>query len=137
MPDVFVPLDTLEYTDYYRDLLAKGIINRFVISHVDNNRKLILKKYKTVKDFDCGFIVDDSLMDELKKLGEADSVKFNEEQYEKSKELLKSVTKALIARDVYTDPGAFYVVSNHRNPIFKKALEIINDDKIYYGTLEK
>ena len=137
MPDVFVPLDTLEYTDYYRDLLAKGIINRFVISHVDNNRKLILKKYKTVKDFDCGFIVDDSLMDELKKLGEADSVKFNEEQYEKSKELLKSVTKALIARDVYTDPGAFYVVSNHRNPIFKKALEIINDDKIYYGKLEK
>ena len=76
-------------------------------------------------------------MDELKKLGEADSVKFNEEQYEKSKELLKSVTKALIARDVYTGPGAFYVVSNHRNPIFKKALEIINDDKIYYGKLEK
>lgn len=136
MPDVFVPLDTVEYTNYYRDLLAKGSINRYVVSYVDNNRKQLQKTYKKMEDFDACFAVDDAMMDELRKFGEADSVKFNEEQYAKSCEMLRNIVKALIARDVYTDPAAFYVVSNKRNDIFKKALEIINDDKTYRQKLQ-
>lgn len=131
MPDEFVPLDTLEYTDYYRDLLAKGSINRYVVTYVDNNRKQLQKTYKKLDEFDAKFIIDDTMMNELCKFGEADSVKFNEEQFNKSREMIRSIVKALIARDVYTDPAAFYVVSNKRNDIFKKALEIINDDRIY------
>ncbi len=131
MPDVFVPLDTTEYTKYYRELMAKGLINRYVISYVDENRKPLLKRWKTVADFDKGFNVSDDMIADLCRLGEADSVKINEEELEKSRELLRNVTKALIARDVYTDPAAFYVVNNHRNPIFLRALEIINDDKEY------
>lgn len=136
MPDEFVPLDTLEYTDYYRDLLAKGVINRYVITYIDNNRKLILKKYKTVDDFDKRFAVGDDMLAELCKMGESDGIKLDEEQFGKSKELLRNVVKALLARDAYTDPAAFYMVSNHRNPIFLRALEIINDDKLYNSKLE-
>lgn len=137
MPDEFVPLDTTEYTNYYRDLLAKGSINRYAVSYVDNNRKALQKRFKNVSDYDAGFDVDDEMMRELCKFGDADSVKYNEEQFLKSREMLRNVVKALIARDIYTDPAAFYVVSNKRNDIFKRALEVINDNRVYHEKLEK
>ena len=135
MPDVFVPLDTTEYTKYYRELMAKGIINRYVISYIDQNRKPLLKQWKTVEDFDRGFEVTDEMIADLCRLGVTDSVKINEEELARSRELLRNVAKALIARDAYTDQAAFYVVNNHRNPIFRRALEIINDDKQYLNLL--
>ena len=136
MPDEFVPLDTVEYTKYYRDLMAKGIFNRYVISYVDSHRKDILKQWKKVADFDKSFTVTDEMLSDLCRLGVSDSVKINEEELAKSRELIRSVTKALLARDVYTDPAAYYMVINHRNPIFLRGLEIINDDKLYYGKLQ-
>lgn len=136
MPDEFVALDTLEYTNYYRDLMAKGIFNRYVITYIDSHRKEIQKQWKNVDDFDKHFEVTDEMLADLCRLGETDSVKFNDEQYAKSKELMRNITKALLARDVYTDPAAFYVVNNHRNPIFCRAMEIINDDKLYYSKLQ-
>ena len=136
MPDEFVPLDTVEYTKYYRDLMAKGIFNRYVISYVDSHRKDILKQWKKVADFDKSFTVTDEMLSDLCRLGVSDSVKINEEELAKSRELIRSVTKALLARDVYTDPAAYYMVINHRNPIFLRGLEIINDDKLYRSKLQ-
>lgn len=137
MPDEFVPLDTMDFTDYYRDMLAKGTINRYVVTYVDNNRKKLEKTYKSMDDFEAKFDVSEAMMTELRQFGEADSIKFNEEQYAKSAERLRNVVKSLIARDVYTDPAAYYVVSNKRDDIFLKALEIINDDRLYYSKLSE
>jgi hypothetical protein len=39
MPDLFVPVDTSSnYSDYYRDVVSKGVITRFSLSYTDNNR---------------------------------------------------------------------------------------------------
>ena len=62
MPDLYVPIDTSEYSTYYRDLSAKGITNQYVIRYVDKHRKSIIKQYPTVKDFDNGFVVTDEMM---------------------------------------------------------------------------
>ena len=59
MPDVFVPVDTSEYSTYYRDLTAKGITNQYVIGYVDKNRKSISRQFPTIRDFDNGFVVGD------------------------------------------------------------------------------
>ena len=39
--------------------------------------------------------------------------------------------KALIARDAYADPSAYYVVMNHSNEMIRTALDILNDDRRY------
>lgn len=135
MPDEFVPIDTTEYSKYYRDLLAKGTINRYVVTYVDNNRKLILKDYKNIDKFADDFIVSDEMLSELIEYGQADGVEFDEEQWQRSRELVRNVVCALIARDTYTDPAAYYVIANRRNPIFKSALKIISDDQIYTDKL--
>ena len=127
MPDVYVPIDTSEYSTYYRDLSAKGILNQYVIKYVDKNRKSIAKQYSTLDAFDRGFAVSDEMMRDLIAMGEQDSVKFNEEKYRTSELLLKDIVKGLIARDVYGDQSAYNVIINHRNPDLKAAIEVLND----------
>ena len=137
MPDVYVPIDTTEYTTYYRDLVAKGITNQYAISYVDKNRKSIAKKYKTVKDFDENFIVTDEMMRDFIALGEKDSVKYDEEKYRTSESLLKDIIKGLIARDVYSSASAYSVVINHRNRDLKAAIEVLNDRERYARLLRE
>ncbi len=137
MPDVFVPVDTSEYSTYYRDLSAKGIINQFAIRYVDKNRKTISKQFKSVKDFDEGFIVTDEMMRDLIAMGEQDSVKFDEEKFRTSEQLLKAIAKGLIARDVYGDPGAYSIIINHRNHDVQAAYEILNDQERYQRLLRE
>lgn len=127
MPDVYVPIDTTEYSTYYRDLSAKGILNQYVIKYVDKNRKSIAKQYSTLDAFDRGFAVSDAMMRDLIAMGEQDSVKFDEEKYRTSELLLKDIVKGLIARDVYGDQSAYNVIINHRNPDLKAAIEVLND----------
>ncbi len=131
MPDVYVPIDTSEYSTYYRDLTAKGLINQFAIKYVDKNRKSIGKQFKNVKDFDRGFVVTDEMMRDLIAMGDQDSVKYDEEKYRTSEQLLKAIVKGLIARDVYGDPGAYSVVINHRNRDVQAAYEVLNDRDRY------
>ena len=131
MPDVFVPIDTTEYSDYYRDLVAKGVIVQYTLDYVDKHRADINSRYATVADFDRGFVVDETIEKEVIAAGERDSVHFNEEQYAKSKNLIKNIVKALIARDAYADPSAYYVVMNHSNEMIRTALDILNDDRRY------
>ena len=131
MPDVFVPVDTSEYSTYYRDLTAKGITNQYVIGYVDKNRKTISKQFPTVKEFDNGFVVTDGMMRDFIAMGEKDSVKYDEEKYRTSENMLKAIIKGLIARDVYSDPGAYSVIINHRNPDVQAAYNVLNDRDRY------
>lgn len=131
MPDIFVPVDTTEYSTYYRDMVAKGIVNQYVVDYVDKNRKNIKSQYKDVNDFDARFVINEEMMHQFIAMGEKDSVKFDEEKYRTSERLLKLMIKGLIARDVYSDPSAYTIVVNHRNPDLDAALSVINDDKRY------
>lgn len=131
MPDVFVPLDTTENSKYYRDMLAKGIINQFAVDYVDKHRAGIKSSYKDVHDFDKRFSLTDADLKAFIAMGEKDSVKYNEKDYKTSERLFKTVLKGLIARDVFADPGAYTIIINHRNTDVQEALRVINDDKLF------
>ena len=136
MPDVFVPLDTTENSKYYRDILAKGIINQYAVDYVDKHRAQIKKDYKDVYDFDNRFSLTDADMKDFIAMGEKDSVKYNEKDYKTSERLFKTVLKGLVARDVFADPGAYTIIINHRNNDVQEALRVINDDKLYNSLLQ-
>lgn len=127
-PDRFVPLDTTEYTKYYRDVMAKGLINRFVISYVDRNRKEIKKQFPTDTDFVAGFRVTPEILSGLYDLATKEKIEFNAEQAALSSPLFSMVIKALIGRDIY-DNATYFKVYNQHDPIFKEALRLINSDE--------
>ncbi len=128
MPDSFVGLDTTEYTKYYRNIMAKGLINRFAIEYVDEHRKELKKLYKTDDAFVKNFEITPDMLQELKAMADKDGIEFDEEQFQRSSPLLQMILKALIGRDVF-DNATYFKVFNTHDPIFKRAYEIINSDE--------
>ena len=135
MPDIFVPVDTSEYSTYYRDLVAKGVIYQYAIDYVDKHRKDLKKQYATVDDFDKRFNVTDDMMQALIAAGEKEKVTYNEEQYATSKRVISTYVKALIARDTFAEQEAYTKIVNHENPDLKAALKVIYDDQLYNSLL--
>ena len=130
MPDVFVPLDTTQYTDYHRRLVAKGIIPQFALRYVDKNRADLKAQYPDAQKFIKEFTVTDEMLNNLVDAGKAEKVDFDKSQFAKSKEMLRTFVKAAIANDLFS-PGAYFQIVNEQNDIYKEALSIINDDARY------
>lgn len=127
-PDVFVGLDTTDFTKYYRDVQAKGVINQYAISYVDKNRKSILSKYKTDSDFVKHFEVTDDMLEEMSAMAEKEGVSPNEEQMRQSRPLFAMVIKGLVGRDIYDNP-TYFKVFNTYDPIFREAYRLIKSDE--------
>lgn len=130
MPDVFVPLDTTQYTDYHRRLVAKGIIPQFALRYVDKNRANLKAQYPDAQKFIKEFTVTDEMLNNLVDAGKAEKVDFDKSQFAKSKEMLRTFVKAAIANDLFST-GAYFQIVNEQNDIYKEALSIINDDSRY------
>ena len=137
MPDRFVPIDTTAYSDYYRDLVAKGIINRYSITYVDNHRKELKADYPTEKRFLDSFEVTPAMLDEIVRLGEADSVKYNAEQMERSRTMMSTIIKGIVGRDLFDTSTYFKVVNPVLSPVYRQALDLINDDERYHRLLTR
>lgn len=124
MPDRFVPLDTVTYTKYHRELVAKGAVNSTNVTLIDKNRKAWEKKYPTFDKFKTDFEVTDDMLKVLRDKAEEAKVAFDQEQYEASLPLLKLQIKALIARDLWNTSEYFEII-NDNNDALKAALDYL------------
>lgn len=134
MPDRFVPVDTSNYSNYYRDLIAKNSINALVLNTLDANRKELLEKYPTEDDFYANYTVSQDLIDKLVEQGKKDGVEPNPEQLATSRKMLEAIIRGLLARDLY-DNGTYVRSTNPLNPVFNAALELILDPEQYNSLL--
>ena len=130
MPDVFIPIDTTRYTNYHRNIVAAGLVNRIAMNYLDNHRIELNKKYPKLAQYKQNFNITEDMMQELIALANKDKIEFNEEQYNRSKPLIMLQIKALIARDLY-DMTEYFQIINDDNESFQEALRIINDEERY------
>lgn len=135
MPDIFVPVDTTEYSTYYRDMVAKGIVNQFVIDYVDKHRELLKSRYPTLEDFDKSFDLSEDDMQRFVEAGEKDKVKYDEEKFRTSERVFRTMMKGLIARDIYADSSAYTRIVNHRNPDLDAAIKVLYDRERFESLL--
>lgn len=124
VPDRFVALDTTMYSPYYRDLVAKAVINRVALEYVNDNRDELLGLYPTDRQFVESYEIADTMLDYLIKTGADEGVEFNEEQYEKSLPVIKAILKGIIGRNLYDISTYYKVVQPMLNPTYRKAVEI-------------
>ncbi len=140
MPDIFVPIDTTDYSDYYRDLIRKGIINGYVLQYMDENRKVLENKYlgknkdKEFIYFKKQFEIDEEFLKGLLDYANKEKLEFNEEEYNKSLKSLKINLKALIARDLFST-SEFFEIINKIDPIYHEAVNIILNKQQYNSQL--
>ena len=130
MPDIFVPVDTLHLTEYYSNLVRKGVFNRFTIDFANEERSKIKKDFKTTADFIKDFTVDQQMMDEFLSVAKREGVEMNEEQYNRSEEFIKFQIKALIARNIW-DIESYYEVMAGNDETLQEAIKLMHKRSIF------
>ena len=100
-----------------------------MLRYLDDNRKSLLATYPTVVDFKNKFQVTQEMIDDLVKAGEADEVKLNKEQLQKSERLIKINMRGLIARSLY-EAGDFYYMTNELNDTYMRAVKVLQENQM-------
>lgn len=134
MPDIFVPVDTSEYSDYYRDLVNKNVITQFSLDYVDSNRDRLKRRYQTFEQFKKNFSFTDSEIDSLIRLGNEMGVEFVKDEYDISKKQIRMILKGLVARDIW-DMSEYYQIVNQDDIVIERALEVISDSSEFLSLL--
>lgn len=125
MPDVFVPLDTTQYTKFLRQMAARSYIINANLKYIDVNRKQLKKQFATFNDFNARFEVPQSLIDDVVQAAEKDKIKPKDQQeLQTTLPQLRRQLKALIARDLW-DMSEYFQVINETNPIVVKAVGLL------------
>jgi carboxyl-terminal processing protease len=134
MPDYFVPMDTSAYSDYYRDLISKGIFNRFVLQYVDVHRKELLEKHKDFISFNTNYHASLVALDKLILYASEEGLEFNEEDWKLSEDHISMLFKSYMARDLW-GMEHFFEVYNATDEVFLRAVEILEDPILLYKKL--
>lgn len=124
MPDYFVPVDTTIYTNYHRQLVAKGVILKTTIQYIDGNRARLLSEYKDFDTFNERFQIGDDILNSMRRMADDEKIEFNEEQYAISIPLIRTQLKALIARDLW-EMNEYFRVMNETNISVTRAVELL------------
>ncbi|MBI4649577.1 MAG: peptidase S41, partial [Bacteroidia bacterium] len=123
MPDIFIPVDTAGITHYFTSCINKGLIYKFAFEFADTNRT-ILNKFNTAKDI-LKYLNKQNILERFIKYSDIKGVKRNQQEIEKSKEILDTHLKAHIARNIIDNDGYFPVIYYIDTPL-KKAVEIFS-----------
>ena len=130
MPDVFIPADTSNYSDYYRGLVRKGLVNSYTLEYSDKNRTRLFSEYKTFEDFKKRFSFTSAEIDDFIKKGEDSGLKYDEAQFSTSKDEILQVMKALIASNLW-QTNEYFRILNEDDTVIDKALQIVTDKTAY------
>jgi len=136
IPDVFVPIDTTSNSESFRILLRKGLMSRYALEFVDNNRTSIESDYPTEDDFVANFSVSESEIEKFKVWAESQGTEespivISEEDWTISGNAIILRLKAFMGRNVY-DQSTFYRIIGDLNDSLQEAVKILKD-----GTFEK
>lgn len=123
MPDIFVPLDTTQFTSMHRQLAAKGIIVSANLRYVDECRKQLKKQYPDFPTFNGKFEIPQKVIDEIIAEGKKQNVT-PKDNAELAATLLslRIQLKALVARDLW-DMTEYFQVMNEQNHIVMRAVD--------------
>lgn len=133
LPDIFVPVDTMESSAYFSNVIRKGSMNQFALEYLNKNRNELMAKYKTVEQFKKEFKFTPELQTEMTNYFANDKIEYNEVEFNRSKRWFELRFKASVARNMF-DNTAFYYVINDLNESYLKGVEVLTDGT--YGKMK-
>lgn len=136
MPDIFIPLDTTNYSYFYSELVRKGVVSSFVMNYLSDNREKLKTQYPTFEDFKKKYSISNKMYNDLveyaKKEGVVDSAKLyfaaNLEKFAKEK---KAELDSIYAseNDLRKMDILDKMISDYMKEAYKKSVEERNSDK--------
>lgn len=128
MPDVYVPLDTTQYTFLHRQMSAKGIIINATLRYIDRNRKALRKQYPDFESYNANFSVPQSLIDQTLEEAAKVKIQYTDSLLQATLPYLRSQLKALIARDLW-EMNEYFQIINAENNIFNAGLKALKEEE--------
>ncbi len=130
MPDIFVPWDSTKYSDYYTELIRKGVLNEFVTDLLDKQRNEFTQKYTELNSYIENYNFDEQQMKAFLNFAVEKGVPTDETGYATSKEQIALVLKALLARNLF-NISAYFDIIGTVDPEINKALELMYDEDAF------
>lgn len=124
IPDHFVPIDTTANSVFLNRLFSSNSIAEYSLSYYNKNQRRL--EEMGIDEYVKNFEVTSTMLQELNDYGASNGVTFVEEEFLRSRDLLKVYLKAFIARSVWNNEG-FYPVWNQQNEIFQKAMDLFDE----------
>ncbi len=116
MPDVFVPYDSLGFSNYYSQLRYSGAFQGFAFDFVAGKRQ----KWQSPKDFNSNFTISEALISDFAAYASRYfDVKRDQSQLQRSRQLIGHTLKAEIARQIWVEEGFYYVYNSFDTEIQK------------------
>lgn len=139
-PDYFIPRDSTWQTPYLIQLYGKNLIREFAMEYTNDNRKKLEKM--PFDEFDRTVVMNDEQMSRLVKEATTEGIKFNEKEYNRSKNYIRNQIKALVARSVYQKSNKsgqnneFFRIIGQSDDTYQRALKLFDRaDKLEHGTM--
>ncbi|MBK9489897.1 MAG: S41 family peptidase [Haliscomenobacter sp.] len=125
IPDVFVPLDTIQINDFFLD--ARQMIPAFVLKYLDKSRRAQLSQMGLIT-FQKKFNPDEQLLKDFQAYTVQNGLPGKSVQWSLTQKEIARYLKARIAKHLFDDKG-FYAVLNQEDPTVQAALKSIKGGK--------
>jgi len=122
MPDIFVPLDTTEFTSYYLNLDNKGIFYQFAFEYSDANRSK-LKTFTRSEDM-LAYLKSHIALSDVVRLAETKGIKRRTNLIAISANRIMNMTYAQILQNFFGEEAYFNLILNN-DPLVQRAIEEI------------
>ena len=133
IPDYFVGVDTTDITSYYKDVYMSGLMNKFSIQFVDNNREKLssFEDLKSIKKY----LDRINIVDKFANYADQNGVRRRNLMIQRSYTLISNALYQLIINDAFDQANAIEYL-NEIDPVISKSLELI-DKKETFPTLHE
>ncbi len=128
MPDVFVPLDTLNVTKYYSEVSGRNILYRYTIEYADNHRKE-LSEAKSMRELKRLLDNDTALLNDFVRYAERQGVKPNWREIGRSRQIIEAQLRAFISRNSNLEDNAFYYFIRPIDSTMLRAIEELQEER--------
>lgn len=124
MPDVFVPIDTLNMTPYYYAVTGLNVLYRYTMEYSDRHRSEI-NAIENIEELNAFLDSDKRLVEDFVAYAERKGIKPNWQQIATSRELIGSMLRAYIARNTSLQDVGYFSQIAPIDETLQKAFEIL------------
>lgn len=124
MPDVFIPMDTLDVTKYFMEVSGRNILYRYTIEYADKHREE-LNKVETIADLKAMLDADKNLLSDFIRYAAGQGVKPVQRDIARSRLLIESQLRAYIGRNTVLEDNGFYSNIIPIDKVLQRSIELL------------
>lgn len=124
MPDVFIPMDTLDVTKYFMEVSGRNILYRYTIEYADKHREE-LNKVETIADLKAMLDADKNLLSDFIRYAVGQGVKPVQRDIARSRLLIESQLRAYIGRNTVLEDNGFYSNIIPIDKVLQRSIELL------------